>query len=338
MIRFSMMPLVFLIVSACGEPMQYRSEFALGTRVAVRLAPVSGRNWRADLDTVYRKIASWERILDPNRKVSLLAAFNRGEKDVFRRSGGRLLRRIIFKGLRHAGRTRGFFDPFILPMTRLWGFSSPLPRKTPPSVRDLQAARSVSGYRKVFRRGDRIQLPRGGGFDGGGFVKGWAADRIRDCLVKWGYAKAVIDAGGDVVLIGRRPAGYGPENGWIVMIAHPERSGKYWCSLLVRDLAVVTSGNYERYFEYRGRRYHHLLDPADGYPASGCVSVTVTGPSAEIADVLATALFVAGPERGMKLLGDFPGYSAMLLYKKKGRTVAVFSPGFRKKFRYRPIR
>lgn len=335
MIRICCILQLLLLFSACGNPLRSRSEFALGTRVVVQLAPVPGRDWSRDMDGLFGGISAWERVLDPNRKVSLVSAWNRGEQRVFRRKGGRMLDELIRRGADYARRTGGLFDPFILPLTRLWGFSSPLPRKTPPDAGAIAAALAVSGYRKAGVLRGRVILPKGGGFDGGGYLKGWVADRIGQRLKKMGYRRAVIDVGGDIVLIGRRPPQYGSENGWLVMITHPEQAGRYWCSLVIRDRAVVTSGNYERFFTYRGRRYHHLLDPATGYPARGCVSVTVVGPSAETADVLATALFVAGPGKWLSLLSRFPGYSAMLLHKKKGRIVADFSPGFRNKFRYR---
>jgi len=313
------------------------SRFALGTHLHIRVVPVKGRSWKEDLSAVFREVARWERLIDPNRGDSLLSRFNRRENGIFRWQGGQILLSLIRRGLEYARKTEGRFDPFILPLTRLWGFSSPAPPLAPPDSSRIRNALSGSGYRRVRRTADGFRLPEGGGFDGGGYLKGWAADRIRERLISRGYTRAVIDVGGDVALIGGRPPQYGRQNGWIVMISHPRDSRRYWCSLLIRDKAVVTSGDYERFFMHKKKRYHHLLDPVTGYPADRCISVTAIGPSAELADALSTAVFVAGPEAGLRLVKGFSGYGVMILSKRGEKITPVFSSGFRKQYHYRLI-
>lgn len=324
-------PVLFMLfLSSCTRVMEGDSWFALGTRFAVRAVPVAGRDITADLARIRGLVADLERRYDPGRDSSETARFNRHG---FVPKRDRLYP-VLRRGLHLARMTEGAFDPFILPLSRLWGFSSPRPRTRPPSPGSVRRALSMSGYRRIRVDGDGIRMPVGGGFDGGGYVKGFIADRIRDRLREWGYRQAIVDAGGDIALIGRRPASYGPENGWIVMIAHPEDRGRNWCSLVIRDNAVVTSGDYERFFEWRGKRYHHILDPVTGYPARRAVSVTVVGPSVETADALATAFFVAGYRRASRLLTRFSGYGFMMLVRRGARLQAFFSPGFRERWRY----
>jgi thiamine biosynthesis lipoprotein len=117
-----------------------------------------------------------------------------------------------------------------------------------------------------------------------------------------------------------------------VAIRHPRRGQEFLGVLRLggpgRKLAVVTSGDYERTFERDGRRYHHILDPATGYPARGLVSVTVIAPTCTEADALSTAAFVLGPERGLALLESRPGVEGLLIAERAGRLEARRTSGF----------
>jgi thiamine biosynthesis lipoprotein len=320
------------MLSGCGTTLHEESAFVLGTRLTLRVEAIAGRDVRRDLGELIGEARRLERRYDPGRAASVVSAFNAGGRIRFSGEAGAALRR----GYLLARATAGAFDPFLLPLTRLWGFSSPEPRTVPPAAAAIRAALAVSGYRRVRFTAAGLQLPRGGGFDGGGYLKGYAADRLRDRLRSWGYRRAIVDAGGDVALLGRRPPAWGDENGWLVMISHPRRPGSYWCSLVIRDRAVVSSGDYERAFTHNGISYHHILDPATGYPARRAVAVTVVGPDAETADALATAFFVSGHAAALRLLPRFPGYSFMMLVEEKGSLRALFSPGFRRQYSYKP--
>ena len=126
----------------------------------------------------------------------------------------------------------------------------------------------------------------------GAFAKGYAIDLALQYLQSRGIANAVINAGGDLRVIGRH--GQRP---WRIGIRHPRENGVIaWLDAKARE-SIFTSGDYERYYMHEGRRYHHILDPRTGYPASGTRSVTVIHDNAGTADAAATALFVAGPDR-----------------------------------------
>ncbi|MGE5554483.1 MAG: FAD:protein FMN transferase [Betaproteobacteria bacterium] len=202
---------------------------------------------------------------------------------------------LVALSLRYAALSGGKFDPTIGPLVRLWGIGNG--RTKPPAAVEVEMARRLVDYRRVMvdLPGRRLYLPRAGmALDLGGVAKGYAAERAASLLRRRGVRSALIDAGGNVVAIGTRPGG----RPWRVGIRHPRRPGQILGVLTVVDRAVVTSGDYERYFEADGRRYHHLLDPATGYPAEGLQSATVVGRSSTLADLLSTAVFVLGPERG----------------------------------------
>jgi thiamine biosynthesis lipoprotein len=189
--------------------------------------------------------------------------------------------------------TGGLFDPAIGGLIRLWGFhDGDNPPTAPPAEaeieRSLQAMRPFAG---IWRDGGReLSLPAGVAIDLGGFAKGEAVDLAVELLRARGIADAIVNAGGDLRAIGRHG-----DRDWRIGIREPRGDGVLAAIEVAGDESVFTSGDYERFFIVGERRYHHILDPRDGQPARGTVSVTVLGTEAALADDAATALFVAGP-------------------------------------------
>lgn len=142
----------------------------------------------------------------------------------------------------------------------------------------------------------------------GGIAKGWACERVVDILRDAGVEHALVSAGGDTRLLGDRRG-----QPWLVGIRDPDDASGVVTRLALVDEAISTSGDYERYFDEDGVRYHHILDPATGRPTEGIRSVTVVGPDGTITDALSTTLFVLGPERGMALLDGLPEYDAVFI-------------------------
>ena len=193
--------------------------------------------------------------------------------------------------------TGGAFDPTIAAVLELWGFGSGAGEHRVPSDDELAAALAESGTDKLHIEGAQAALESGEA-DLGGIAKGWAGQRVRDILTQRGVASAVIDLGGDVALLGKKPDG----SRWRVAVRNPADTGAYLGILETGDVFVMTSGVYERYFEENGVTYHHIIDPATGYPAdSGVVSATVICADGVWADALATAVCVMGAERAFAL-------------------------------------
>ena len=147
----------------------------------------------------------------------------------------------------------------------------------------------------------------------GAFAKGYAIDRSMDYLRSQGIAHAVINAGGDLSVMGRHG-----ERAWRIGIRHPRDEGVIAWLDAENDESIFTSGDYERYYFHDGRRYHHILDPRTGYPARGTASVTVIHDNAGVADAAATALFVAGPE-GWHAIASSMGIKYVMLIGSDGR-------------------
>ena len=199
----------------------------------------------------------------------------------------------------------GDLEVTIEPLTELWDVKE---RTVPPDEQEIGSALS-----RICYGGWHIETDSDGHsyfvvedpelrVDVGAFAKGYIADRLKDCLKEGGVSSGVINLGGNVLCFGSNMDGGDMHVG----IRDPEDSSSYIMEIPARDISVVTAGIYERYFEYDGVRYHHIIDPATGYPVQNeLLSVTVTGESSVLCDALATTLLIKGTEEGMAFLQEF---------------------------------
>lgn len=206
-------------------------------------------------------------------------------------------------------RSGGAFDVTIAPLSGMWDFSANEP--VVPDQAALQEAAKRVDYRNIVVEGNTVTLKNGAEIDLGGIAKGYIADRVADYLREQGVTSACINMGGNVVTIGTKPDG----SPWSIGVRDPNGTPEQSEEVLkLSDATVVTSGNYERFFEIDGVRYHHILDPKTGMPvANGLASVTIVGTSSALCDALSTACFVLGEEGSKKLLAGY-GVHAIFLY------------------------
>jgi thiamine biosynthesis lipoprotein len=162
---------------------------------------------------------------------------------------------------------------------------------------------SIDSAAKTIRFGEpgmRINL--------GGIAKGYAVEQGARILRAAGVESALLNAGGDTRVIGDRRG-----EPWIVGIRHPRLEGEFATRLPLVDEAISTSGDYERFFEEDGRRYHHIINPVTGEPTATVLSATVIGPDATLTDALSTTVFVLGAEAGIALIESYPGFEAIVV-------------------------
>lgn len=196
-------------------------------------------------------------------------------------------------------RSGGKFDITVSPLTDLWDVSN---SDRIPGSDEIKAALELVDYRKLRLDGCTVSLPAGMSVDLGGIAKGYIADKAAEYLRENGVSEAVINLGGNIMLLGDDG-----DRWYSVGIQKPfAKHGEIAASVLVSDKSVVTSGIYERYFESGGRIYHHITDTSTGYPVdNGLCSVTVIADSSCIADGLSTACLALGYDRGAALAEDF---------------------------------
>lgn len=211
--------------------------------------------------------------------------------------------------------SEGAFDITIAPVSGMWDFTADKPVVPDPDA--LRSAAARVDYRNIVIDGNAVTLKNGAEIDLGGIAKGYIADRVAEYLCEQGVTNACINMGGNVLTIGTKPDG----SPWMIGIRDPNGTPEQSEEVLkLGSAAVVTSGNYERFFELDGVRYHHILDPKTGMPVSnGLASVTIIGTRSDLCDALSTACFVLGEERSVAILDRY-GVQAIFLCGDGSRT------------------
>jgi thiamine biosynthesis lipoprotein len=208
----------------------------------------------------------------------------------------------------------GQFDITIGRLSALWDFSG---RSGVPPGSDIESARDTIDYSQIIILGNTVRLADPEALiDLGGIAKGYIADRLADFLRGRGVAGAIIELGGDIILVGEKP----DKTPWRIGVRQPfgERS-ELIGAVETSAAAIVTSGIYERMFEENGVIYHHILDPGTGMPVkSDVVSATVVAESAVAGDVLSTVIVLLGSERAVSLLWNMPGFVGAMLVLDNG--------------------
>jgi len=336
MIRFSSFLAAILMVvtlSSCSVSKELYSEsnFIFGTRVVISIYPVAGRNVKADLASLFSELKRFNSVFNPRKFGSLVRALNTKRQLVFNPNKGfKLLQALLIKSFKIATLSKGAFDPTIYALSKLWKFSEVVPLLKPPSIKDIiRATKRVNYLNLTISKDKFINLRGKSEIDLGGIAKGYAADLVAKKLKKWGYNSGIVYVGGDIALLGNKKNGSFKRK-WEVGIQHPRLKKRYFCRLYLSELAVVTSGDYEKFFIYKRHRYHHLIDPKKGYPATGLVSCTVIGKKVADADGYATAIMVLGAKKGIEFINSINNYEAMVIKKENSQMKALFSKDFKR--------
>ena len=233
---------------------------------------------------------------------------------------------VISVGLEYSGLSGGMFDITIGRLSALWDFKN---RTTVPPGTDIALALETVDYRQVSVEGDTVRSANPQArLDLGGIAKGYIADRLADFLRESGVKAAVIDLGGNVVVVGEKADGAL----WNVAIRYPfGNQGELLGVLATKEASVVTSGIYERQFEENGIIYHHILDPNTGMPVrSDIVSVTVISESSMIGDVTTTVALLLGSEKTANLVEQIPGFIGALLVLESGEIMQLGDISFQR--------
>ena len=305
-------PLIFIlllwlapVVSGMEPPREEQVRYVMGTTATVRAwAPDSGTAILA-VEAAYAAFDRTDSLMSTWRDDSVLSRLNRSGAGLWVAVGPEVCQ-VLNEAKRVAEASGGAFDPTVLPLVHLWGFREGA-AAVPDSLALLSVLESVGhDFLELDLSGGRARLlAEGAAVDLGGIAKGYALDCAARAMQKAGAGGGVIDLGGNVLVFGKGP-------GRQVGIVDPQRESRFLASIPLTDAAAATSGQYERYLTIKGRRYGHILDPRTGWPVSPGVSVTVVSDRAILADALATAVVVLGPEAGLALLENTDGVEGVL--------------------------
>ncbi|WP_407637491.1 FAD:protein FMN transferase [Aquimarina megaterium] len=255
-----------------------------------------------EIERIEKLISSW----DKNSQTSLInnnAGVNPVKVDTE-------LFDLIFRAIQISKLTDGAFDISYASMDRIWKFDNSM--KEMPSEEEIKTSVARVGYKYIVldKKKSTVFLTQKGMKIGFGAIgKGYAADKAKNLLISKGVHAGIINASGDMNTWGKQPDG----SEWKVAITNPLNKNNAFALLPVVEKAVVTSGNYEKYVILDGKRYSHIIDPRTGYPSTGIVSATVFAPKAELADALATSVFVMGIETGLNRINQLKGIECIII-------------------------
>jgi len=222
---------------------------------------------------------------------------------------------LIDSSLSFSEKTFGAFDVTVRAAVVLWGFEGGSAARLPTDA-EIERARSLVGYEKVTldRAARTVALPPGMEIDLAGVAKGYALDRCIAVLQERGVTDAFVNLGGNISAIGSAPG----EPGWPIGIRDPEGGTTTVGTIVLRNEAVATSGDYENFVEIGGKRYGHIIDPRTARPVDTPLSVTVVAPTGLASDALSTGLFVLGAERSKEAVAALPRVKALFAVRRDG--------------------
>ena len=324
-------PLFTMVLLATALPARAewleRTEAIMGTRCYVELWADDAVEGNNAIDAVMAELRRIDNLMSHYKPESQLSQINQyaNERPV---QVDKELFDLIRLSTHYSQITEGAFDITYASVGYLYNY----PQHVHPTEEQIRAALPAVNWRNMLLDEEhhtvRFEHP-GMRIDLGGIGKGYAVDRGIDILKARGISHALVTAGGDSRIIGDRMG-----RPWLVAIRHPDNPSKVVTRIPLRDSAVSTSGDYERYFDEDGVRYHHIIDPHTGHSASKVRSATVLAPTATQTDGMSKTAFVLGAEKALEIINRMPEYDAVfvlpdgrVLYSNGLRPAAARPPG-----------
>jgi thiamine biosynthesis lipoprotein len=317
--------LLFTVFFSCSprkESIYRKTMIQMDTLVTITVVADSEKKANKAMEKAFGEIGKLDALLNFFSDKSELSSVNRN-------AGNRPVKvspetlEVIEKSVSTSEKTGGAFDVTIGPEISLWNFVT----SQKPDDGTIREKLGLVNYKWIVINKEKstVELKKKGMLiDLGAIAKGYAADRAVEELRKSGITSGLVAVAGDIKAFGLKPDG----KPWRVGIQNPRQKGKddeIVATVELRDMAISTSGDYERYFVVDGKRYHHILDPKTGYPAGGCQSVTVMAKDGASTDSFSTGIFVLGPERGMEISRQM-GFEGLII-DSDGKIVTT--PGMR---------
>jgi thiamine biosynthesis lipoprotein len=214
---------------------------------------------------------------------------------------------VIREGIFWSEQSNGAFDITVEPLVQLWDFDGE--KEFIPGESTIRKTASLVNYRNIEIKDHTVRLKnRGMAINVGGLAKGYAVDRAISIL-RSKVSSGIVNAGGDLYAFGQKSK----QNSWTIGLQHPRKPQDLLAAFAVKNQAIATSGDYQRYFMKDGVRYHHIFDPQTGRPARLMISTTIITTEVMDADALATAVFVMGPDKGIEWVDSMANIEAMLV-------------------------
>ncbi|NFA07343.1 FAD:protein FMN transferase, partial [Clostridium botulinum] len=306
------LPLVFVGCNSKSEEPVSRETYLMGTIINIK---AYGKNADKAVQASVDKISDIENKMSLNISTSEINKINKNagiapvkvSKNTFD---------VVKASLIYSEKTKGSFDITVEPLVSLWGIGTDKARI--PSKDETSNALKLINYKDVIinEKESTVMLKRKGqAIDLGAIAKGYTADELKKVLLNYNVSSAFLSLGGNVYVLGNKP----DKTPWKIGVQNPlEPRGDYLGIVSVSDKSVVTSGNYERFFERNGKRYHHIFDTKTGYPAEkGLISVSIISDKSIDGDALSTSVYTLGLDEGKKLIESLNNVEAVFVTKDK---------------------
>lgn len=307
--RFVFALMVLFTSLASGQNFYKRSLSMLGSPFEVTVVASDSISGINALDMAVGEVRRIENLISDWKPETEISAVNKnaGKQPV---KVSREVFELVARSIKVSELTDGAFDVSYASMDRIWKFDGSMTAMpTPEAI--LKSVEKV-GYKKIildeknltiFLREESMKIGLGG------IGQGYIADKIKELMIRNGILSGIVNVSGDVSAWGKMPDG----KPWTVGIVNPMNKNKIFATFPLVDSSVETSGSYEKFVVFDGKRYSHIIDPRTGYPASGIVSVSVFSKQTEIADALATSIFVMGKDVGLDLINQLKGIECIII-------------------------
>ncbi len=292
-----------------------KTEMVMGTVLTV--TAFHNQDGEKLLNELFQLAQTYEQLFSSRREDGVIFSINKNSSGIIKNDE---VSDLIQKSLDYAVLTEGAFDPGLYRIISLWDIEK---SNNIPKVDDITSAMKESGYKNIIINGNHLQLLHNAGLDLGAIAKGRIIGLLADFLKEKGCNDFLINAGGDLVASGL----YDKKREWNIAIADPYNKNETIGFIKLTGKSIVTSGDYERYFiGADGKRYHHIIDPATGFPVdNGLNSVTVISDSPTEADALSTAFFVMGIDKSLKLAEKLDGVEAIFIKKDEHGEIKIIT-------------
>ena len=282
-------------------------EIVLGTVAEIKTFWNDEAKAREAIDDAYKEIERTRQIFDNYDNESDVSQLN--AKKLARYMSVEITL-LIRKSIEYSKLTNGSFDITIKPLLDTYRDSFAIYNR-PPNFNEIAKALYSVGYENIEINDELIKLNRGASIDLGGIAKGYIIDRSVEAMKKKGITNGIVNIGGDLKVFNDNE-----KKEWRIALENPADKKEYITILSVRDKAVATSGNYERFFD-KGKKVSHIMDPKTGKDAQGLISVTIITDNAIDADAMATGVFVMGKEKGLELVENMENMEALIITEDK---------------------
>ncbi|OXB11307.1 thiamine biosynthesis protein ApbE [Flavobacterium plurextorum] len=296
-------------LSAHSQVLRKRTTLLMGGRFDISIVAKDSLTAEKNITEVIAEITRIENLISDWKSTSQVSEVNQNagikpikvDREVFE---------LTQRAIKFSELTNGGFDVSFAAMDRIWKFDGSMTEM--PSAEAIKKSVEKVGYKNIIL--DSVQSTiflklKGMKIGFGALGEGYATDKCRTMMLEKGIKAGIINGSGDMSTWGKQPNG----EDWKIGITNPFKPEKLLAVVPLNQGAVTTSGTYEKFVVFNGKRYSHIINPATGYPVTGLCSVTIFGPNAETANGLSTSLMILGQKNGLLLLQKFPEYSCLMI-------------------------